>query len=306
MALLSRIRARLRSPVETTGGESGSGRTTAIAPDAGLVAGAALADSLRRMEGLPAECFDALWAEVFGAPDALELIIGQGDYLRTHKRRFRELFNAFLALTPTAPRVLEFGTSEASRLYRRLKPETRLVTADRPVADDYIGFTPDKSRELASAAAHVAVDLERDDLAQADALREEGPFDFIVFTEVLEHLVAPPRPLLAGLLSHLAPGGRLYLTTPNFLCRRNRAILDAGRNPQPYYPGSDANWDRHHHHREYTMAELQDLLHDAGGTVEAAYYSGCWDPSDDTELQAWPELRGNLVLVAVRDGDARP
>lgn len=257
------------------------------------------ARSLEAMRHLSAPAFDDAWRAAF--PSDEELIVGQRDYLRVHRLRFRELFNAVVALTEDAPRILEFGTSEASRLYRHFRPTAEIVTADRPVAHDYIGFTPEKSRRIADARDHVAIDLEQADPATHPELTAAGPFDVIVFTEVLEHLVAPPARLVAGLLAQLSETGILYITTPNFLSRANRGALAAGRNPQPFYPGREADWDRHHHFREYTMRELIDLVHDAGGEVYAAYYSACWD--HDAEVTAEPcppDQRANLVMLARR------
>jgi 2-polyprenyl-3-methyl-5-hydroxy-6-metoxy-1,4-benzoquinol methylase len=42
----------------------------------------------------------------------------------------------------------------------------------------------------------------------------DGRFDVIVMADVLEH-VERPGPALANLVAHLAPGGRLLVTTPN-------------------------------------------------------------------------------------------
>ena len=281
----------------------GTPETVVTAPDplTDLPAPArARATALADMTHLGPDDFDRAWRATIGAAE--ELVVGQRDYLRVHYRRFRELFNAVLALTGDNPRILEIGTSEASRLYRQLLPDAEVVTADRPVGDDYIGFTPARSRAIADARTHVSIDLERDDPGAHAELSAAGPFDLIVFTEVLEHLVTPPDTLIAGLLARIRPAGALYITTPNFLSRANRARIADGLNPQPFYPGSEANWDRHHHFREYTMRELLDLVAAAGGHVDTAYYSACWD-EPDREGHAHPAQRANLVVVARRDAN---
>jgi SAM-dependent methyltransferase len=63
-------------------------------------------------------------------------------------------------------------------------------------------------------------------------------FDLIVNFQVLEHL-ADPKPFLAALRAHLAPAGRLLLTTPN-------RLTSFSENP--------------YHLHEYTAAELRALL----------------------------------------------
>ena len=50
---------------------------------------------------------------------------------------------------------------------------------------------------------------------ELDEIPWPGPFDFIVFTEVLEHLNFRAEPTLRKLAAALAPGGRIYLSTPD-------------------------------------------------------------------------------------------
>lgn len=75
----------------------------------------------------------------------------------------------------------------------------------------------DMARELLSAhGVHGQLelgDLESDELHAL--LCSEGGFDFITCTDVLEH-VADPSLAMDRLVRYLAPGGRIYLTIPNF------------------------------------------------------------------------------------------
>jgi hypothetical protein len=65
------------------------------------------------------------------------------------------------------------------------------------------------------------------------------------------------------------------------------------------FPRQDANWDAHHHVREYTMSELIEAVGEAGGRVRALNFSSCWDePEHADHLAAHPDQRGNLVVVA--------
>ena len=50
---------------------------------------------------------------------------------------------------------------------------------------------------------------------ELDEIPWPGPFDFIVFTEVLEHLNFRAEPTLRKLMAVLKPGGRVYLSTPD-------------------------------------------------------------------------------------------
>jgi 2-polyprenyl-3-methyl-5-hydroxy-6-metoxy-1,4-benzoquinol methylase len=50
---------------------------------------------------------------------------------------------------------------------------------------------------------------------ELDPIPWSGPFDFIVFSEVLEHLNFQAVPTLRKLVGVLRPGGRIYLSTPD-------------------------------------------------------------------------------------------
>jgi SAM-dependent methyltransferase len=50
---------------------------------------------------------------------------------------------------------------------------------------------------------------------ELDPLPWDGPFDFIVFSEVLEHLNFQSAPTLRKMAATLVEGGRIYLSTPD-------------------------------------------------------------------------------------------
>ena len=245
--------------------------------------------------------YEELWAKLAETRD--RLVIGQREYLLDHKRRFWELFNAVLVAIRDvpSPEVLEFGATQFSAMYALIRPDLRLDVCDRPAGEHYPGFTAARCRELFDCRNHYSVDLERLDALQENQAPRDGQYDLIVFTEVIEHIVADPLALLAWLLRKLKVTGRLYLTTPNFLRGENLELIRQGRNPQPLYPGSAANWDAHFHFREFVAAELFELVERAGGNVEGFYYSGCWDEGMDggKGLPPYgPDLVGRQSLAA--------
>jgi SAM-dependent methyltransferase len=251
---------------------------------------AALSARLRGCETLSWDSYSEHLEAILARP---ELVIGQAEYLPVHARRFHELFNAALILLEgkAAPRILEFGVSEISRLYLSLLPQASLVTADRPAAPDYPGFRAETCLRVTGGDAHAEVDLERM-LPDTHPILAQGGFDLIVFTEVLEHLDTHPVPLLLSLGRLLAPDGYLYLTTPNFFRAENLAHLHRRENPAHVYPAGKGNWDAHHHHREYALGELLGFAEEAELRVAACYFSDCWD------MQPVPEAeRSNLVVV---------
>lgn len=232
-----------------------------------------------------------------------DLVPGQATYLADHRRRFVELFHAAGVLTAglPGPRILEFGPSVYTLVYERLWPHCRLVSADRPPAPGEPGFGDLLGPRLAGPAAFPGVDLLGDLSAAAARLDAHGPFDLVVFTEVLEHLFRDPAEIVAFLLDRLAPGGSLYLTTPNALARGKLHAMGTGRNPQQMPPPTGTNQDAHHHVREYTMRELVEIVEGAGGQVRALIFSACWDEPEYADyLVRHPGQRGNLTVVAAR------
>ncbi len=240
--------------------------------------------------------FENLWGAIM--PTENDMIIGQKDYLTVHKCRFFELTNAVEALLPEGGNICEFGVTEFSRIYKHLYPDCVLVTVDRPVSKDYPGFTPKRCQQITNCDKHITLDLEYLDSPEWQNVVSWGPYDVIIFTEVLEHLLVAPVQLISQLVSLLSPNGYLYLTTPNFFRQANLKTMAAGRNPQPFYPDAGQNWDAHYHFREYAMPELTDIVQQGGGKVIANYFSGCWDDPEDSYLNAHPQEKANIVIVA--------
>jgi SAM-dependent methyltransferase len=221
-------------------------------------------------------------------------------YFAMHRRRYYELFNAlacFYREMKQDARVLELGVSEFLLFYKLFFPGIRLVTADRPLAQH--GFAASFCLEKGGAERHYEIDLNREELTPAFGSPPLGRFDYVVCTEVLEHLIVNPVEFLKSLLSLLSPGGRLYLTTPNFFRHENLEKISRGVNPLMIYPPRGGNMDAHHHFREFAMAELLAFAVEAGGKAIFHCHSGCWDPEEPGApgFIAQPERRSNLVLV---------
>ena len=256
-----------------------------------------LSAQLEDCENVNIEDYEAAWNAVFNSDHVL--IIGQKEYGRQHKQRFWELVNAIglLLSDKPAPLVLEFGVSEFSGLYRKLFPHMQFNTSDRPTSDDYIGFTEAVCKQLVEGD-HLPLDLTQTQALDFFAQQQEGRFDLILLTEVLEHLCIHPVDILRPLIQALSSQGRLYLTTPNFFSHEKRHLMNCWQNPQEVYPAADGNWDAHHHHREYCLTEMLPFIEQAGGCLKGFYYSGCWDQQPCEN----PAERSNMVFLIGADG----
>lgn len=220
----------------------------------------------------------------------------QERYATSHRLRFAEALFAIETLLSAEPgwpgaRVMEIGSSITPMLFHEAFPGLRLTSACL--------FRHSQLDGVVERA--VQLDLEKLDLRAAAELVVPGEavrdLDMVMLCEVLEHLLVNPANLFRALSGALRPGGVLYVTTPNFLRQGCRALILAGRNPQPMFRGDYRPEDRFHHHvREYTMAELLDAMLAAGLTLEVAQYSACWDSADDAARLPADALR-NLVVV---------
>ncbi len=103
--------------------------------------------------------------------------------------------------------------------------------------------------------------------------KEEFPFkpksfDLVLFCEIIEHLTVDPVHPLVQINRLLDRGGYMIITTPNVLRYENVLKLVLGRNVHDHYSGYGA-YGRHN--REYTPAELRDLVESLGFRVVKLY-----------------------------------
>lgn len=119
---------------------------------------------------------------------------------------------------------------------------TRLLAprVDRVVALDVSGPSLAAVRELGLPNVETVQSL-------VERYRPATRFDWIVASEVIEHL-RDPRRVMRLLVSWLAPGGTLLVTTPR------------------------GHWESDEHLHEFTLARLTALLVDSGGeSISVAY-----------------------------------
>ena len=143
--------------------------------------------------------------------------------------------------------------------------------------------------------------------------------DFIVFTEVLEHIRVAPLKVLRELRRILKPEGRLLITTPNLLSLRNRISFLTGQAKydtleMPFEAlAAEERIGHAGHFRVFSMPEVLDLLKNCGFSVIHASYKQI-SPADSEKLPmsfyairvklwnvltTWIKPFGNTLLVVV-------
>lgn len=181
-------------------------------------------------------------------------------YLAFHRPRFQFLIAILRQRVRDAGcRVLDVGTS----------PLTSLLSRELGMAIDSLGLEEDghvEDKEV-GLIRHHRFDL--NDAQERERWRADlGPYDVIVFAEVIEHLYTAPELVLGYLRTLLAPGGLLLLQTPNALALRKRVKMLLGRHP---FERIRIARDNPGHFREYTEGELRELVASAGFAVDQVW-----------------------------------
>jgi hypothetical protein len=212
-----------------------------------------------------------------------------GGYFIEHSRRFYEMVStiAFLVkqLDGQPINVLDFGTSHtANMVSKALDNRCALYDCDIEHSKTLPPFIKKQ----------FVLNLERDNLRNHIL---DTKMDIIIFCEVIEHLRVNPSNLFRFLKNNLAPGGYLFITTPNFFRSQNVSHFKARLPMQPYVPESMSYNQLHGYHvREYCANELMEFGTVSGLQLYAFWFSDCWDAVSASETMP-PEELGNLCFV---------
>ncbi len=106
---------------------------------------------------------------------------------------------------------------------------------------------------------------------ELDPLPWSSPFDIIILTEVLEHFNFHPLPTLSKLRQAMAPGGRIYLSTPDAGAWGRRGSSYSNLDKLPLPTAGTQIVDRHIY--LFTLSELHDLALSAGFVVTRVGYA---------------------------------
>jgi SAM-dependent methyltransferase len=218
---------------------------------------------------------------------------GKADYFRLHRFRYASILAALL---PPPSHVLEVGVTPGQC--------TRLLDAVGYRVSG-VDLEPDRRQELWE---QIKADVRQTDLEQEAIPFPDNCFDQVIFSEVIEHLVYSPLPVLRELRRVLLPGGRLIITTPNdlYFKSRLRTLLrvlswQSLATPQEFQHQMQLEGKARYttHSRTYTMDELCWLVEQTGLQVTQRRYEAAWEPVGLEWARLWRHPAGVLGKAAL-------
>lgn len=241
--------------------------------------------------------FDSLY-ERFVCQDEMQFG-GRAYYLR-YRSRYKECIQRFAALAPPHPvDVLDVGGGQLALLAAKM-------WNDHGVVADLSG------PHLSYMAGHGV------EAIQWNLCKSEPPFDakfdFVFFSEVIEHLPIPGYVVLERLRKILRPGGVIICTTPNLYRLRNVVYMALGLPifDNLRYPDDETALG---HVFEYSRDHLDWQFRKAGFTRCRVEYSQMHHSPTNPLFRplAWlgyplhmvPRWRDNLVATAYAPGETK-
>jgi SAM-dependent methyltransferase len=222
---------------------------------------------------------------------------GRAFYLR-YKSRYKECIRRFAGLAPCHPvDVLDVGGGQLALMSVKLWND-RGAVADLPGA------------HLSYMAGH-GLETFHWNLCKSDP-PFTAKFDFVFFSEVIEHLPIPGYLALERLRKVLRAGGVLICTTPNLYRLRNVLYMALGRPIFDYfrYPDDDTALG---HVLEYSRDHLDWHFKKVGFTEYRVEYSQMYHSATNPffrplgwlgyPLHIIPRWRDNLVATAFAPED---
>ena len=210
--------------------------------------------------------------------DTLESLISPEDfYHNNHKRRMARTLQVLLDQNPKGS-ILEIGTSHLIPLaLERLLPELEVFVTDFDLDKETIGDITISLNGFSKVVHCARVNIENDPLPFSD-----GSFDYVLCSEVLEHMEVDPMYMLAELNRVTKQLGTMILTTPN--AASTWSITKILRGIEPYF------YMQYRHDRSPYRHNYEYSIHSAMQVVKAAGFDGtiwtedCFEEPNYTDI----------------------
>ena len=198
-----------------------------------------------------------------GAPEFINetiepLIDPSDEYHMVHKRRFVRTIQVLLDQIPSG-KLLELGTSNLLPIaLKTLAPEVKVSVTDFDLSNSEIWEKDVKMGSNTKSCIAYSVDLEKTKLPVPDET-----FDYVICSEVIEHMEIDPMFMLSEVNRVTKPGGILILTTPNVASSHGITKMLMGLEPY-FYMQYQKPGKYHRHNYEYSVHTLAKVIQAAG------------------------------------------
>lgn len=158
---------------------------------------------------------------------------------------------------PAGSKVLDFGAGACDRT-AVLQVLGYACSACDDLQDAW-HLEGDNASKIRTFSSAIGIDFRQ--VSSPPLPYDDGTFDMVMATDVIEHLHESPRELLNDLVVLLKPGGLLLVTVPNAVNIRKRVDVLRGRTNLPPFPGYywyPGSWRGHV--REYVKNDLEQLV----------------------------------------------
>lgn len=178
-------------------------------------------------------------------------------YLKTHTKRLIRTLEVLLEEDPSGS-VFEVGTSNLIPIALQTLAPSLTIEATHlsslPLVSDFVCSLGNESRQIRV----YNLNIERMKLPI-----EDETYDFVICTEVIEHMERDPMFMMSELNRVMKPRAKLILTTPNILS--SRAIYKMLHGYDPYFYmqyRKSGGEDRHNY--EYSVSSIKQVVESAG------------------------------------------
>jgi len=278
-------------------------------------------DKSRALSEQAADEVDAVIAELAdfnlkipGAADGMSIVItnsGPATYVARHRHEYIRTVRDILQFRPSkcgTLRVLELGAFFGVNCIALSRLGYHVTAADVP---EFMDIPAQIERYARHGVATQSVRLE-DYILPFD----DDSFDVVIMCEVLEHLNFNPLPLLKEINRLGRQNSIFYLSLPNAAQIRNRIRALRGQalgiNIKEFFNQLDPRSSEivNGHWREYTGAEVQEILVALGYRIEKQYYFSLGETQHSSTFrhlaarifyEMLPWLKENQTTIAVKE-----
>ena len=175
-------------------------------------------------------------------------------YLESERFRFKNTFQSITSAKPI--KILDIGTTPFTLFIKECYP-------------DYVVSTLDLTHLMEERCIAKGIQFKPCNLETEPIPFEDGSFDIVILTEVLEHLFIPPRLVIGECRRVIRSGGKLIFSVPNLARLIKRVKLFVGISPlDDPEDQMKRGWVHGRGHiREYTMKEVTSMLKASGFTI---------------------------------------